>query len=426
MSAFLAAFMLVAVAGANVSGTTGDIVEIAAPSSVVHHTLESNSDIQLFSESRGVVLSKKLRVDVPGVQASDNRNRPKNGVIPKGTEVNSYMLHSDPVERPRRAVKYEGTVTFDEVVLGIVVKSSKLRKTDAELGSGVTDYPDGLLLRGLELNSRGDSVKLSRDGHKVTVKFRTSAFIDQIRIITTAGSNGEAETSESGEDNEGGETDTLSDGLVGHWAFEDGSGQSVTDSSGNGNDGVFGSSPDEGSDDPSWTTDSAAGQYAIEFDGVNDLVDVGTADEFEQPVYSWSLWLKAPQSPVNTSIGQPMSNADEQFVASWDHTHPGFIASAAHKTGDTWVGVQIQNPLTGGEWHHIAATYDGAELSIYLDGNLEESKVVGPANDSEGHLTFGSGYYAGAPLSYFEGKIDDVRIYSRALTGEEVAQLAAR
>ena len=76
----------------------------------------------------------------------------------------------------------------------------------------------------------------------------------------------------------------------------------------------------------------------------------------------------------------------------------------------------------GQGWHHLAATFDGAALRIYLDGKPSGERAVTPSGISQSDFkTFiGTDQYAPEPL-YTRGVIDELRIYNRALSAEEIA-----
>ena len=77
--------------------------------------------------------------------------------------------------------------------------------------------------------------------------------------------------------------------------------------------------------------------------------------------------------------------------------------------------------LPAGEWHHVAATYDGTTARLYVDGKLAASlPFSGNVGDSN---TWRIGAYGANPVGYFAGLIDEVQIYDRALSSDEVATL---
>jgi len=104
-----------------------------------------------------------------------------------------------------------------------------------------------------------------------------------------------------------------------------------------------------------------------------------------------------------------------------------FILSLNDNTGKPFVMLDIggAKTITGGAttndgaWHMIAATYDGATLSLYVDGALDGSlAVAGSADiDTAQDLDFGSNKNANA---FLEGRIDSCRIYNRSLSADEI------
>ncbi|MCC6649499.1 MAG: metallophosphoesterase [Polyangiaceae bacterium] len=79
--------------------------------------------------------------------------------------------------------------------------------------------------------------------------------------------------------------------------------------------------------------------------------------------------------------------------------------------------------VTRGEWHHVAATFDGKELRLYLDGALDGAvpAAAKPRADSVQHFGIGAGLDStGAPSGAFHGAIDDVRVWSTARTAAEI------
>lgn len=81
-------------------------------------------------------------------------------------------------------------------------------------------------------------------------------------------------------------------------------------------------------------------------------------------------------------------------------------------------------PVTFGEWHHVAATYDGTTWRLYLDGRLDGQARANatPRGDSIQHFGIGTTFNStGAPAGRFHGVIDEVRVWDRARTEDEIA-----
>ncbi|UCG58589.1 MAG: LamG domain-containing protein, partial [Phycisphaerales bacterium] len=91
-------------------------------------------------------------------------------------------------------------------------------------------------------------------------------------------------------------------------------------------------------------------------------------------------------------------------------------------TGTFHVAVFAVDSSFNGLWHHLAGTYDGSEVRLYIDGKLE---VASPAAGSIATNTFNLniGRTFEIPDWLYSGSIDDVRIYDYALSGDEIEQL---
>jgi len=80
--------------------------------------------------------------------------------------------------------------------------------------------------------------------------------------------------------------------------------------------------------------------------------------------------------------------------------------------------------VNDGRWHHIAGTYDGSKICLYVDGKLDiASEAAGSIEVNDYDLLIGAN--AEKPDRNFKGSIDDVRIYSYALSAEEVKEISA-
>jgi hypothetical protein len=88
----------------------------------------------------------------------------------------------------------------------------------------------------------------------------------------------------------------------------------------------------------------------------------------------------------------------------------------ANVGGDTWT--RGTGPLPVNSWTHLAVTYDGAGLKLYVNGTLASSKpLLGNILTSTGPLRFGGNSIWS---EWFKGSLDEIRIYNRALTATEV------
>jgi glucose/arabinose dehydrogenase/chitodextrinase len=201
---------------------------------------------------------------------------------------------------------------------------------------------------------------------------------------------------------------TAAPGLVAAWGMNEGSGSGVADASGNGNNGSVSGAV--------W----AAGRYgqALRFDGVNDVLvipdssslDLTTALTFEAWVYptaTLSSWKAILQKEVDAYFLNASTNNNRLGV------------------GGTFSGVcctVLRGPsgLTPNQWTHVAATYDGAWLRLYVNGVQVASRTrSGSLEVNALPLRIGGSTYPG---EFFPGLIDEVRIYNRALSAAEISQ----
>jgi hypothetical protein len=211
--------------------------------------------------------------------------------------------------------------------------------------------------------------------------------------------------------------DWLTDGLLAHYPFDG----NATDQSGNGNDGtVNGATLVE---DRFGNVDSA-----YSFDGMNDYIryqgQMITANPF-----TWSVWfnLKNPVTSGNhtfliSQADDPGSNKMSPSLTITDGTLTfgsyDFGAGGNHVQDTTNIALNL------GEWYHAVATSDSSgNRNLYVNGTL-----VGTANWSEFGQVLPNTYFGvrgGLNLNegVLDGALDDVRIYDRALTTSEVAQL---
>jgi hypothetical protein len=199
--------------------------------------------------------------------------------------------------------------------------------------------------------------------------------------------------------------------LVAHWKFDDGSGTTLFDSSGNGHDGTL-------MGDPKWVSGHLGG--ALEFDGDGDYVDCGSSPDFEIPVnISITCWIKVNQFDKTWQAIITTSDSSWRVHRSSSSNNIAWGSSGLSPTDLTGT-----TDVSTGEWFHIAAVYNGTQKLLYINGNLDAS------SDSTGNITTSSmpvyiGENSGATSRFWDGLIDDVRIYRRALSETEILGVMA-
>ncbi|MBI2591682.1 MAG: hypothetical protein HYW34_03330 [Candidatus Brennerbacteria bacterium] len=202
-------------------------------------------------------------------------------------------------------------------------------------------------------------------------------------------------------------------GLVGYWKFDDGSGITALDSSGVGNTGTV-------VNGPVWTAGKSAG--ALDFDGVDDYVSVAnsTTLNINGNVLTISAWIKPDVVGGSTNATfVRKANITDKFILRNDALANGvtFVIDTGTNSFVTNVGT-----LQTGIWQLVTAIYDGSNMRVHINA----SQVGSPTAKTGTLVSDTDPLYIGAnggTLQFFNGIIDEVRIYNRALSDSEVKQL---
>ena len=210
------------------------------------------------------------------------------------------------------------------------------------------------------------------------------------------------------------EQETASD-PVAWYKFDEGYGNSAQDSSGIGNTGALVGA--------AWTTEDG-----LSFNGTDDYVEVPDSDSLDiQNKITLSLWVKlnAYDTDWPKLITKPYQSADDPWeLYTLDLGHygstPRLIITDGISGGDGAVAADSGYTISLNEWHHIAGTYDGSLMSVYVDGNLIATQAADfQIGTNDMPLSIGGRL----GVNSFNGFIDEVQIYNRSLTGQEVIEL---
>lgn len=219
----------------------------------------------------------------------------------------------------------------------------------------------------------------------------------------------------------------LDSGLVAYWSFDEGSSDTAYDYSGNGNDGtIYGAAWVDGISDS-----------ALYFDGQDDYVFVPDSNSLDLTTDGTVMeWIQIPSSfsPPYGGVGfvnkMLHSTGMYSYELGIDHDGPCFGA-----IGDGVNGIAVycndyhryETPdfLYDDTWHLLAFTWNPTELILYIDGAFENShtNTTSGAQISTWDLHIGRRKYQPTGWEYYEGLIDEVRIYNRALSEAEIESL---
>ena len=208
-------------------------------------------------------------------------------------------------------------------------------------------------------------------------------------------------------------------GLVGYWGFNG----NANDQSGNGNNGTVNGA--------TLTTDRFGNaNSAYSFDGLNDYIDCGNSTSVSTPTnFTFSVWIN-PSSITNNN-SEPYENVILSKYAGWN----GYIFSILDEKGEIRIHNQPQikramtDVLTPNTWINLIAIKDNLNLSIYLNSTLIQSIDISsfnPSMISPTSLIFGKASWTNSPSEpggNFNGKIDDICFWNRALSQQEITNM---
>jgi len=173
-------------------------------------------------------------------------------------------------------------------------------------------------------------------------------------------------------------------------------------------------------------TNSFAQSNALHFDGINDRMIVGsdTALNLNTQITIES-WIKpsANGGDIQTVLSKSSYTENTGYIFPRTNDNWNNIIFYLNFNGIGWEGLEV--PYTGaiGSWTHVAATYNGGFMRIYINGILAgEKEVIGTITVNTNPLTVGyHNGFEGIESEYYKGSIDEIRIWRRALTQCEIA-----
>lgn len=163
--------------------------------------------------------------------------------------------------------------------------------------------------------------------------------------------------------------------------------------------------------------------FSLSLDGVDDHINCGNSASFNMTsAFSLEAWVYPTAFKANvwdgSIIEKTTGNFDGYMLRTGDNGKMDFYIGS----GGSWKGITTSaNALSLNSWQHVAASYDGSLLKIYVDGVLVQS---GPATGSvtSNSSNFMIGSSAAFPTRSFEGKIDEVRIWNDTRTLTEISE----
>ncbi|GGO81929.1 LamG-like jellyroll fold domain-containing protein [Wenjunlia tyrosinilytica] len=172
---------------------------------------------------------------------------------------------------------------------------------------------------------------------------------------------------------------------------------------------------------------------AVAFDGVNDYAstDIPTVDTSAS--FSVSAWVKLSKMPDTAAVvaAQP-GNHGPGFELYYSQSYDRWVFNqyTADRSDAQIVRAMRNRPggAASGAWTHLVGTYDSVadDLSLYVQGELVGSAHYASPWDARRGLRIGAGSYDGRPGSFFPGSIDELRIFDKPLSADQVSDLYAK
>jgi hypothetical protein len=206
------------------------------------------------------------------------------------------------------------------------------------------------------------------------------------------------------------------DGLVGWWPFNG----NANDESGNGNDGDI-------QNGLLFTSDrNNISNSALDFDGNDDQVVVSHSSSLSPINFvTVGFWVNPSIYEDGKTILEKGSHVNLYyrsygFYGPQNNGKISFFVSS----NNTELAVSSTSNIELNQWTHVVGVFNGNSIKIYVNGNLEsEQLLVGNINQNTEPLQFGSQRYYAFSDYWFNGLLDDIAIYNRVLTEEEIQNL---
>jgi len=203
---------------------------------------------------------------------------------------------------------------------------------------------------------------------------------------------------------------------IAYWKFDEGSGSSVADSSSNNNTCTINGA--------TWTSDCKLG-YCLSFDGINDYIDCGNDTINPSKELTVSAWVKFTGTQAQCIVCKeqqlsPYYGWSVYGEDPWGYSDSGVTFLVRSTGGSATLGNHENIFYNDGKWHHVAVTFSSLNnvAKIYVDGFFKSGSEIGNATlNTAFNLVIGS---RDKLSGFFNGIIDEVKIYNRALTAYEI------
>jgi len=203
--------------------------------------------------------------------------------------------------------------------------------------------------------------------------------------------------------------------LVAHWKLDDGSGDTAANAVAGGYQGKL-------VGNPAWTGGIIGG--ALNFDGQGDYIEIIDSNDFTiTGQITVSAWIKTDK--IDKRWQAIVTKGDRSWRLQGQRRGYAleFACTGLVIPGSMWGSLYGAIDANDGQWHHVAGVYDGQKICLYIDARLDVSQPAsGRIRLDDKAVVIGDN--SQKPGRFWNGLIDDVRIYSYGMTAEEVAAIS--
>ena len=163
---------------------------------------------------------------------------------------------------------------------------------------------------------------------------------------------------------------------------------------------------------------------AAQFDGVTTMLSAASAPALIDSTFTIGAWFVVGSINVDGAcvmtkgLGTGIFNS---WAACLDSTATPYYYTAQNTGPDT---VNALSPVTMGQWHYIAGTWDGTTKNLWLDGAIIATDMPGGIDFDTQSVRIGGDIDDNEPVTLLDGMVDEVRVYNRVLSDAEIIALS--
>ena len=329
-----------------------------------------------FNHPKGIAVD---RSNVIVVADTDNRR-----VVTIATPYSTYVIPIVNITYPYDGQIVNGTTCINGTASGstgnVTAVYVKIDDDSWQLANGTTNW-----------SFIWNTITVSKDWHTIYTKSFDGGCYSEIKNVTVYVNN-----------------TSIAD-LVAYWPLNEGSGTIVYDCSGNGNTGTISGA--------TWC--EGVNGSALSFDGVDDYVDCGNSASLNITTsFTIEAWVKRASLGSMYIVAKDRNPEPSGYGMYFNDNNKIVLFFADTFWRDTATSTSFTNT---GVWYHIVGTHTSGSQKIYVNG-IEQTLGVGGAYTVDPRIS-GNNLRIGAhsnPWQYFNGTIDEIRIYNRTLNAEEI------